>query len=133
MGPGSGCCGVPRRLTVKDCFTQGKERMRAPMLPIQGRPARAASGLTVQFSLRAHQDRLEAVSFRASSCVTLVAYCELLSEWATGNSREEALELQAAELIAALPEVPLHKHDRAHLAIAALRAALDQAKGDEVL
>lgn len=52
---------------------------------------------------------------------------------AYGRTPQEARHLETAELVAELSGVPYWKHDRAELAVAALRAALDQAKGDEVL
>jgi NifU-like protein involved in Fe-S cluster formation len=64
------------------------------------------------------------MNFRATTCITLIAYSELIAELVTGQNAREAAAIEAADLVALLPDVPLLKRDRALLAIDAFRAAL---------
>ncbi len=63
-------------------------------------------------------------SYKSSTCVTLVAFCELLSESAENKTLKEGLGIDASYLVSHLSDVPAGKHDRAALAVAALRSAL---------
>jgi len=129
------CCATPRR-TVSELLERGLRRNRAAPLPIEGAECRDGHGHGARFSLRIEAGRVAGVGFRVSSCATLIAYCELIAETAPGQRRELAAEMSPRDLVEALPGVPRLKHERAGLAIAALRSALaqtasQQGKADE--
>ena len=118
------CCNVRPRLSVADLFERGFWRNRSAPLPIEGAPCAGTDENTAQFSLKVDGDKIMAVGFRATTCATLIAYCEYLAETASGFRLEIACELTAANLVESVPGVPALKRDRAVLAIAAFRAAI---------
>lgn len=116
-----------RRLTVHELFQAGLRRAGGQPLPMAGPLCRLAEGMFIRFSLRVKDDRIEAVAFKASTCVTLVAYCERLAKLVTGLGLADAIEITDADLVAALPGVHPAKRDRAAMAIEAFRAAVQAA------
>jgi NifU-like protein involved in Fe-S cluster formation len=118
------CCSVTRRRTVSELFERGFRRNRATPLPIEGVQLADAEGNAARFSLDVADGKVAGLGFRATTCATLIAYCELIAEIVAGFRLEIARELTAANLVDALPGVPALKRDRAMLAIAAFRAAL---------
>jgi len=118
------CCGVSPRRSVSALFDRGYRRARLAPLASQGEPRRDGNGFTAQFSLAVEDGAIEGVGFRASTCVTLVAYCELVAELAAGQTVADAARLSPAALISELEGVPPAKRDRAFLAIGAFRNAL---------
>ena len=81
----------------------------------------ATAGFTLMVGERG---RIEAVEYRCTTCMTLVAMCEHVAEALRGTTVNEALQLSADELLQWHPEVPTVRHTRAHLAVAAAHAAL---------
>jgi NifU-like protein involved in Fe-S cluster formation len=120
----TGCCSVVPRMSVSELFERGYRRSRAAPFAAEGERIAIADGNWTRFSVEAMGGTLACVSFRASTCATLIAYCELIAELIPGFAPEVAAEMTADELITALPGVPPQKHDRAVAAIAALRSAL---------
>jgi NifU-like protein involved in Fe-S cluster formation len=118
------CCSVTPRLTVTELFERGFRRTRAAARAIVGASCTDAEDNNAAFSLDVADGKVTAVSFHASCCATLIAYCEYIAEVAPGLRLELARELTAANLVNSVPGVPALKHDRAVLAIAAFRAAL---------
>jgi NifU-like protein involved in Fe-S cluster formation len=118
---------VTPRLTVSELFERGFRRNRTAPLPIEGAVFTDADGNTARFSVEVTGETIAAVSFRASSCATLIAYCEYLAEVTPGFRLDIASAFTAASLVEALPGVPTLKRARAVLAVAAFRAALAQA------
>jgi NifU-like protein involved in Fe-S cluster formation len=118
------CCNVTPRLTVAELFERGFRRSREEPLAIEGETCTGAEGNDASFSLDAPDGKITAVSFRASCCATLIAYCEFIAEIAPGFQLEIAREITAANLVDSVPGVPALKRDRAVLAIAAFRAAV---------
>jgi NifU-like protein involved in Fe-S cluster formation len=118
------CCSMTPRLTVSELFERGFRRNRAAPLPIEGTPCTDSDGNSARFSIDVADGKIAGIGFRASSCATLIAYCELIAEIARGFRLEIARELTAANLVEALPGVPALKRHRAVLALAAFRAAL---------
>jgi NifU-like protein involved in Fe-S cluster formation len=118
------CCSVTPRFTVSELFERGFRRNREAPLPLEGETVKDAEGNTARFSVEIDDGHLDDARFRASSCTTLIAYCEAIAELAPGFSIEIAAQITPSELIAALPGVPALKQNRAVLAIAAFRAAL---------
>src|SRR5262245_40067033 len=124
------CCSVTPRRTVSELFERGFRRNRAAPLPIEGAQLTDAEGNAVSFSLEVADSEVAGLRFRATTCATLIAYCELIAEIVPGFRLEIARELTAANLVDALPGVPALKRKRAMLAIAAFRAALNRANGE---
>jgi hypothetical protein len=121
------CCSVTPRLTVSELFERGFRRNRTAPLPIEGAAFTDADGNTARFSVDLAGATIASVSFRASSCATLIAYCEYLAEVTPSFRLDIASAFTAASLVEALPGVPALKRARAVLAVAAFRAALAQA------
>jgi NifU-like protein involved in Fe-S cluster formation len=121
------CCGNAPRRTVSDLFDRGYRRNRKSPLAIEGTELRDLNGLLARFSLEVADGFIKAVNFRATTCITLLAYSELVAELTIGQRVHEAAKLSPAELVDALPDVPLLKRDRALLAVKAFRAALSAA------
>jgi NifU-like protein involved in Fe-S cluster formation len=119
------CCSVMPRLTVSELFERGFRRIREAPLPVEGGACSDAEGNSARFSLDMSGGRIAGIGFKASSCATLIAYCELIAETLPGMSRDIARSLSPHEIVEALPGVPPLKHERAILAIAAFRAALE--------
>ena len=124
------CCATPR-LTVSELLERGLRRNRAAPLPVEGPDCSDAQEHRARFSLRIDGGRIAAVGFRASSCATLIAYCELIAETVPGQRRELAAALSPRDLVGALTGVPPLKQERAVLAVTALRAALAQVQQGE--
>jgi NifU-like protein involved in Fe-S cluster formation len=118
------CCSAAPRLTVNELFERGYRRNRAAPLSIEGARQADAEGHSACFSLDIANGKIDAVGFRATTCATLIAYCEYIAEIVPGFRLEIARELTAAQLAASVPGVPPLKHDRAVLAITAFRASL---------
>ncbi|HVT55222.1 MAG TPA: iron-sulfur cluster assembly scaffold protein [Xanthobacteraceae bacterium] len=117
------CCGNPRR-TVSDLFDRGYKRNRLAPFSITGASLHDANDLSAAFSLTIEHDTIKAVRFQVSTCITLIAYSELLAQLAAQRKPRDAARISEAELVAALPDVPTLKRDRAILAVNAFRAAL---------
>jgi NifU-like protein involved in Fe-S cluster formation len=114
-----------RKLTVVDYFNLGQQRSKrsAPLTHV-GEVVSGPLGLTVRYELDVERGVVRQVSFQASTCVTLIAYCELLAQRATGVSMRDVLCLRAEELAGELPGVPVHKRDRVWLAVRAMQQAI---------
>jgi NifU-like protein involved in Fe-S cluster formation len=121
------CCSVTPRLTVSELFERGFRRNRNAPLLIEGAAFTDADGNTARFSVDVKGEAIAGVSFHASTCATLIAYCEYLAEVTPGFRLDIATAFTAASLVEALPGVPALKRTRAALAVAAFRATLAQA------
>src|SRR5262245_42820130 len=124
------CCSVTPRLTVSELFERGFRRNRTAPLPIEGAAFTDTEGNSARFSVDVTSETIAGVSFRASSCATLIAYCEYLAEVTPGFRLDIANAFTATSLVEALPGVPALKRARAALAVAAFRAALAQASNN---
>jgi nitrogen fixation NifU-like protein len=107
-----------------DHFARGLRRNGGPLLSFVGRIAHDQDGRIAQFSVEVEDDVLKAVSFSATTCATLIAYCEFVAERVTGATLSQAVFLTPEQVIAPLKGVPPHKHHCAWLAVSALRAAI---------
>jgi NifU-like protein involved in Fe-S cluster formation len=126
------CCSVTPRFTVAELFERGYRRSREAPLPIQGEAVAGAEDNSARFSIEIADGKLAAARFRATACTTLIAYCEAIAELLPGFNLEIAGALTPKELVDALPGVPSLKQDRAVLAVAAFRAALQAARSDDL-
>src|SRR5262245_29476137 len=120
------CCSATPRVTVSGLFERGFRRTRTAPLPILGAELSDSEGNTARFSLAIGHERIVEANFRASSCATLIAYCEFIAELVPGSRLDIVTALTAADLAEAVPGVPALKRGRAVLAVAAFRAALAQ-------
>ena len=117
------CCAAPR-MTVSELLERGLRRRREPMPAAQAPDCADAAGNSARFALALAGDRIGAIGFRATTCATLIAYCEWLAETVPGQRVALAAALTPRDLIDAVPGVPPLKRERAVLAVAAFRAAL---------
>jgi len=124
------CCSVTPQRTVSELFERGFRRNRAQPMAVAGPVCTGAGGNSAKFTIDVSGGRLAGIGFCASSCATLIAYCELIAEMMPNARIEIAGALTAGELVTALPGVPPLKQNRAVLAIAAFRAALAAAHID---
>jgi hypothetical protein len=122
------CQGRRYALKVHTFFDHGLQTRRLPTLPITGPPIIASSSLWASFSIRVDTDKLLNLRFQASTCTTLIAYCQALVELARQDTLTHAATLNGPTLIRHLPGVPISKQDRAVLASAALQSAVVAAK-----
>lgn len=110
---------------MTDYIERGLRRRLAPPLPIAGDSRQDDDGRFVSFSVRVEDGVITDVAFDATVCVTLIAYCEVAAEWATGLTVPAAARrIRPLDLARALPHVPPEKRDRALLASQALMATV---------
>jgi NifU-like protein len=126
-GSAASCCSSPARRSASELCDDGLRRTRLDPFALAGRPVRGNDGLSAQFSLRHRDGVVTAIRFRASTCATLLAYCELMTGLATGRSVTECLAFTPQLLVSELPGVPVLKRDRAVLAVAAFASAVRHA------
>lgn len=121
-----GCCGGSTRTpTLSDYIDWGLRRRRAAPLPVDGEARRDDDGRFARFSILVIDGVIADVAFDATTCITLVAYCELAAQRVTGLTlRAAAGEIQVHALQAGLPLVPAGKRERARLAAQALMATV---------
>jgi NifU-like protein involved in Fe-S cluster formation len=130
--PNAGCCGNGRLPTLSDYIDGGLRRSRLTESTGLGAACRDEAGHVVRFGVHIADGVVTKVGFRASTCVTLVAYCELAAQRVSGQRVAEALRtLQPADIARALPSVPPVKRDRAQLAARALVIALLEKARDQ--
>lgn len=80
-------------------------------------------GVRARYCLECEAGTVISAEYECTTCVTLVAFCEHLRQWAPGHTIEDAAALGYEELLALFPEVPPGRRDRARLALRALQAA----------
>ena len=124
------CCGGTTRLTVSDYSALGLKRQRSRGAGVRGKQLETGDGLSARFRVAVEGGRIAAVSFRCTTCVTLVAYCELLCQRAEHRSLRTALRLSPGDLATTLTDVPPAKRDRALLATSAFQSAIARVVAD---
>jgi SUF system NifU family Fe-S assembly protein len=85
-----------------------------------------ACGDVLQLTARLAADRIEDIRFRAKGCVASMACASALTELVRGKSIAEARRVSREELLAAVGGLPPASMHATHLAMDALKAALDQ-------
>jgi NifU-like protein involved in Fe-S cluster formation len=125
--PTLACCGRTPRRTAGELFERGFRRNRTEPFALQGARLIDANGLAARFSVQLAGETIEDVRFKASSCATLIAYCELASEMSAGRGVADMAALTAHCLVAEVPDIHPLKRDRAMLAAEAFRSALARA------
>jgi hypothetical protein len=116
-----------RRRSVDECFDLGLRRRGGPWLPVSGPICAGGNGLELQFCLDVADGTVRRVSFKVTTCITLVAYAEALAERVTGISLRDAIRVTPSDLVKSLSGVPSSKQDRAVLAIRALQGVICEA------
>lgn len=111
-------------LKVHEYFVRGYLQCRNPSPQGKGDVLFGPDNTQAQFFLSVKNNRIEAVSYKCTTCVVLVAYCEFLSELALGTSLTDAEGIAPESLVRAFPEVPSDRFNRAFLVVEALRSAI---------
>jgi hypothetical protein len=106
---------------VYDYFQRALRRPRSPLAP--GTVWRGdEEGCMAGFQIRLERGRIVGVEYRSTTCATLVALCEHLTELTRGMTVAEALNYSPQNLLALHPEIPAGRRARADLAVRALHA-----------
>jgi nitrogen fixation NifU-like protein len=85
-----------------------------------------ACGDVLQLSLKLLDGRIAAVAFRAKGCVPAIACGSKLTDMICGKTPVEARALRRQDLVTAIGGLPEASSHASHLAMDALRAALDK-------
>ena len=85
-----------------------------------------ACGDVLQRAIRVAGNRIEEIAFRAKGCVASMACASAITELVRGKSIAEARRVSREELLAAVGGLPPASMHATHLAMDALKAALDQ-------
>ena len=112
--------------TIYDYFIRACQR-RVPPEAERGLPGGIMTGRggnRARFWLDVCDGRIRAVYYAATSCTTLLAACQHVSELAAGQDLLSLSKLGAAEIAALHPEVAPSKRDSIALAVEAFQAAL---------
>ena len=126
--PAIDSCGSRReRRTVTDYAYKPCRRSSSPLPESAGEPVVATDGARIQIAAVVESGCVSELSYQSSSCVTLVAYAEVLAELVTGRPTAEAMGLTPDVLTARLPGVPAFRQQRAMLVVRAWWSALSRA------
>ena len=91
-----------------------------------GQAADEGERLQVVMGLEVRNGAVAEADYKATTCATLLAYCELLTRMVKGRTVAEAARVRAENLIERVRGVPPYRHSRAALAVRALQAALSE-------
>ena len=115
-----------------DYFERGLHRRRRPLLPIVGDPRADEEDRRVRFSLSVADGVIDDVVFEATTCPTLIAFCEVLAERVQGHPAHDLAALVHPDAIcAALPGIPPYKRNLALLASTGFLMAAGRALSGE--
>ena len=110
--------------SLYDYFSSAIRRPVPDLIGRSGDTVRSDDGTTAVFFIEIIGERVAIVNYRCSTCVTLIGFCEHLSEMIKGWRVSEVIAFTAADLLALHREVPPERHNRADLAIQALHSAV---------
>ncbi|MEO8131848.1 MAG: iron-sulfur cluster assembly scaffold protein [Bryobacteraceae bacterium] len=113
-------------MTTYDYFQRAFRRGAQARAGTSGMLIQAADGNCAIFWLDAAEGVIRGARYRCTTCVTLLAFCEHLSELAVGTRLEQALRISSGHLLALHKDVPHYKADRATLASEAFHSAVHQ-------
>lgn len=85
-----------------------------------------ACGDVLQLTVKVADERIEKIRFRAKGCVASMACASALTELVRGATVDEACALKREELVSAVGGLPAASMHASHLAMDALRVALEQ-------
>jgi NifU-like protein involved in Fe-S cluster formation len=112
--------------SVYDYFERALRRDMGDFRSTPGNESTDVEGNRAVFNLDVDRRRIATARYRCTTCVTLVALCEHLTDLLPGMTLEQARSFTAAELLRLHPEIPPGQRDRAVLAVAAAHSALTQ-------
>jgi hypothetical protein len=113
-------------MSTYDYFQRAFRRGAQPCVGTAGQLIQEDDRTCAAFWLTAHEGQISTVQYRCTTCVTLLAFCEHLSELAVGMPLEQAIDDHSGRLLALHPDVPKYKSNRAKLASDAFRSAVQQ-------
>ncbi len=116
-----------RQETIYGYFRRAYLRfLRHSDLPVAafGPAVCGSDGNSAAFGVEIERGRIAKAAYRCTTCVTLVALCEHLSELVAGMPVQRALQLEPEYLLCYHEEVPAERRDRAQLALRALKEAI---------
>jgi nitrogen fixation NifU-like protein len=85
-----------------------------------------ACGDVLKLTLKLSGDRIEEIRFLAKGCVSSMACGSALTELVRGKTVRQAMELAREQLVSAVGGLPPASMHASHLAMDALRAALER-------
>ena len=88
-----------------------------------------ACGDILKLTIKLAGDRIEDIRFLAKGCVSAMACGSALTELVRGGTVAKARELDREQLVGTIGSLPPASSHASHLALDALRAALDQLRG----
>lgn len=83
-----------------------------------------SDGNCAVFWIESEADRIQNAQYRCTTCATLIAFCEHLSELLVDMKIEEAKLYSAEALLSLHAEVPEVRKSRASLVVSAMRSAV---------
>ncbi len=118
-----------RRTAICDLFAAGLERVRASRerardADVVKGEVFGEDGRLVRFDLAIEHGLVRCATFRASPCISLVAYAEWLASYVEGKSRSALNTVSFDTIISGVPEVNASRKHRARLLIRAFESAL---------
>jgi NifU homolog involved in Fe-S cluster formation len=105
-------------------FQRACLRELAALRGVSGDKIFDGEGNCVVFWVEALSGTIAGAQYKCTTCATLLALCEHLSELLVGMKIEEAQKLTAAWLLELHPEIPNSKRERAGVAMQALQSAV---------
>ena len=112
--------------TTYDYFQRAFRRGAQTRSGTAGTLIQDSDGSCAVFWVQAEQGSIVSAQYRCTTCVTLLAFCEHLSELAVGMPLHRAITHEPGDLVALHPDVPTYKAGRAKLASDAFRSAVQQ-------
>jgi nitrogen fixation NifU-like protein len=109
-----------------DQFEHPRNAGNLPDPDAQVRIENPACGDILELSVKINGDRVTDIRFRAKGCVPAMACASAVTELAKGKTISEARRISREDVTNAVGGVPAASGHAAHLAIDALRAALQQ-------
>jgi NifU-like protein involved in Fe-S cluster formation len=123
----------PARASTHDYFQKAFRRRVQNPPGSAGSVVEGADSNSAVFWVAATEGVIGEAHYRCTTCATLLAFCQHLSELAIGMTLRQAMEYQAANLLAQHPDVPEYKADRAKLAADAFRSAVQRITQGETI
>lgn len=111
---------------VLDHFEHPRNAGALPSPDVVVRIENPACGDVLELSLKMAGDSIDAIGFLAKGCVASMACASAMTELVRGLPVQEARRVSRGELLAALGGLPPASMHATHLAVDALKAALDR-------
>jgi nitrogen fixation NifU-like protein len=116
--------------TLMSHFDEPCNRRSMPCPDAVGQASLDGRAPYITLFFRVSDELIMDASFDAAGCGVTIAVCSMLTELVLGKTIHECQVLTEESLIAALDGVPEHKHYCVHLALRALRDALERLARD---